>query len=148
MSDAPAETFVMVRPAQNTAVVLWLGANSRHPTKAMRVWALMFVHLHPHTGQIMLTHDQIAGKIGITLEHVGEIMGELVSCRALFTECQRLEGAQGPGEVVYFMNRHIAQYGSRATEEELRLIPKPGFALRVIEGGQQPDTKDATKGVP
>jgi len=58
-------TFVMIRPAQNRAVVDWLEANSKRPMKAMRVWALLFDHLMPHTGQIMLTREEIAENIGI-----------------------------------------------------------------------------------
>lgn len=143
--DAPAETFVMIKPAQNAAVVDWLEANSTRPMKAMRLWALMFEHLYPHTGQIMLTRDQIADRIGIRPTEVSEIMGELVRFRAIFTERRRLEGVRGPGKVVYFMNKHVAEAGSRATEEELRLIPKPGFAPRIIEGGQQLDLEDAIR---
>ncbi len=143
--DSPAETFVMIKPAQNAAVVDWLEANSTRPMKAMRLWALTFEHLYPHTGQIMLTRDQIAEKIGIRPNEVSEIMSELVRFRAIFTERRRLEGVRGPGKVVYFMNKHVAEVGSRATEEELRHIPKPGFAPRVIEGGQQLDLEDAIK---
>ena len=146
--DAPAETFIMLKPAQNAAVVDWLEANSVRPMKAMRLWALMFEHLYPHTGQIMLTRDQIAEKVGIPPQHVSEIMGELVKFKAIFTERSRLEGVRGPGKVVYFMNKHVAEYGSRATEEELNRIPKPGFAPRVIEGGQQLDLEDAIKNTP
>lgn len=146
--DGPAETFVMIKPAQNAAVVDWLEANSSRPMKAMRLWALMFEHLYPHTGQIMLTRDQIAERIGIRPNEVSEIMSELVRFRAIFTERRRLEGVRGPGKVVYFMNKHVAEVGSRATEEELRHIPKPGFAPRVIEGGQQLDLEDAIKNAP
>ena len=144
--DGPTETFAMIKPAQNAAVVDWLEANSTRPMKAMRLWALTFEHLYPHTGQIMLTRDQIAEKIGIRPTEVSEIMGELVRFCAIFTERHRLEGVRGPGKVVYFMNKHVAEVGSRATEEELRHIPKPGFAPRVIEGGQQLDLEDAIKG--
>lgn len=143
--DAPGETFIMLKPAQNAAVVDWLEANSTRPMKAMRLWALMFEHLYPHTGQIMLTRDQIAERIGIRPNEVSEIMGELTRCHAISTERRRLEGVRGPGKVVYFMNKNVAEFGSRATEEELRRIPKPGFAPRVIEGGQQLDLEDAIK---
>jgi hypothetical protein len=138
----------MIKPAQHTAVVKWLGTNSIRPTKAMRLWALMLEHLYPHTGQIMLTCAQIAEKIGITSAHVSEIMGELVKLKAIFIERRCLEGVQGPGQAVYFMNKHIAEVGSHATEEELKRIPKPAFAPRIIEGRQQPDIEGATKGVP
>ena len=146
--DTPGETFIMLKPAQNAAVIQWLGANSRRPAKAMMVWGTLFEHLYPHTGQIMLTREQIAETVGIRPNEVSAIMGELAKCHAVFTERHRIEGVRGPGQAVYFMNKHVAEYGSRATEEELRLIPKPGFTPRIVEGGQQLDAKDATKGVP
>ncbi len=146
--DAPGETFIMLKPAQNAAVAKWLGANSRRPAKAMLVWSVLFEHLYPHTGQIMLTREQIAETVGIRPNEVSAIMGELATCQAVFTERHRVEGVRGPGQAIYFMNKHVAEYGSRTTEDELRLIPKPGFTPRVVEGGQQPDTKDTTKGVP
>jgi hypothetical protein len=140
--------IVMIKPAQHAAVVMWLGTNSIRPLKAMRLWALLLEHLYPRTGQIMLTCDQIAEKIGIRPTEVSEIMGGLVSCRAIFTEHRDLEGVQGPDRVVYFMNKHIAQVGSQLTEEELRLVPRPSFASRVIEGGQQSGGENPVKGVP
>ena len=144
--NAPAETFIMLKPAQNAAVIQWLGTNSRRPAKAMMVWGTLFEHLYPHTGQIMLTREEIAEKVGIRPTEVSAIMGELAKCHAIFTERRRVEGVRGPGQVVYFMNKHVAEYGSRASEEELRRIPKPGFAPRVIKGGQQLDIEDAIKG--
>ena len=146
--DAPAETFIMLKPAQNAAVIQWLGANSRRPAKAMMVWGTLFEHLYPHTGQIMLSREQIAETVGIRPNEVSAIMGELAKCHAVFTERRRVEGVRGPGQAIYFMNKHVAEYGSRATDEELRLIPKPGFTPRVVEGGQQPDTGNAPKSVP
>lgn len=146
--DAPGETFIMLKPAQNAAVARWLSVNSRRPAKALLVWSILFEHLYPHTGQIMLTREQIAENVGIRPNEVSAIMGELATCQAVFTERHRIEGVRGPGQAVYFMNKHVAEYGSRVIEEELRLVPKPGFTPRIVEGGQQLDTKDATKGVP
>lgn len=93
--------------------------------------------------------DHAAGEaVGIRPAEVSAIMGELARCNAIFTERRRVEGVRGPGQVLYFMNKHVAEYGSRATEEELSRIPKPGFAPRIIEGGQQLDLEDAiTPGV-
>lgn len=146
--DAPAETFIMLKPAQNAAVAKWLGANSRRPAKALLVWSVLFEHLYPHTGQIMLTRDQIAETVGIRPNEVSAIMGELATCQAVFTERRRVDGVRGPGQAVYFMNKHVAEVGSRAMEEELKRIPRPGFAPRVIEGGQQLDIEDVIKSIP
>lgn len=129
------EPFVMIRPAQNAAVVDWLEANSKRPMKAMRVWALLFDHLMPHTGQIMLTREEIAKKVGIRADDVSEIMRELVGFGAIFSVREKVAGMRGPGLARYYMNRHVAEVGSRATQAELDLIPKPGVKLAIIQGG-------------
>ncbi|WP_215765207.1 hypothetical protein, partial [Gluconobacter sp. P1D12_c] len=128
------EPFVMIRPAQNRAVTLWLMKNSKRPMKAVDVWTLLFDHLFPHTGQIMLTREEIAEKVGIRVNEVTAIMNELVKFGAIFSEREKVAGMRGPGLVRYYMNRHVAEVGSRATQEELSTIPKPGFNLEVIEG--------------
>lgn len=130
------EPFVMIRPAQNAAVVDWLEANSKRPMKAMRVWALLFDHLMPHTGQVMLTREEIAEKVGISADNVSRIMNELVAFGAIFVEREKIAGMRGPGFVRYFMNKHVAEVGSRATQEELSLIPMPGTKLEVLQGGK------------
>ena len=126
----------MLKPGQNVAVVMWLGANSTHPAKAIRLWAMLLEYLHLYTSQIMLDHDQIAKNIDVTPEYVSEIMSDLVKLKVIFTEHQHLNGVQEPGRAVYFMNKHVAEVGNGATEKELKLIPKPNF------------TPEATKGVP
>jgi predicted transcriptional regulator len=110
--------------------------NSKRPMKAVDVWTLLFDHLFPHTGQIMLTREEIAEKVGISTNHVSEIMRELVSFGAIFSEREKVAGMRGPGLVRYYMNRHVAEVGNRATQEELNLIPKPGTKLEVIDGGR------------
>lgn len=129
------EPFVMIRPAQNAAVVNWLHKNSQRPMQAVEVWCLLFEHLLPHTGQIMLTREEIAEKVGIPANRISQIMNELVSFGAIVTEREKVAGMRGPGLVRYFMNRHVAEVGSRATQAELDLIPKPGAKLSVIQGG-------------
>lgn len=129
------EPFVMIRPAQNLAVIRWLNANSKRPQKATEVWAILFDHLFPHTGQIMLTREEIAEQVGISADNVSRIMNELVKFGAIFSKREKVAGMRGPGLVRYYMNRHVAEVGSRATQEELALIPKPGAKLTVINGG-------------
>ena len=74
-------------------------------------------------------------------------MGELARCHAVFTQRRRVDGVQGPGQAVYFMNKHVAEVGSRATEE-LRQLPKPGFAPRLVQGGRQADPEDTGQDAP
>lgn len=72
-------------------------------------------------------------------------MGELVRFRAMLTERRLLKGVRGSGKVMYFMDKHAAETARQASEEELRRIPKLGFASRITEGGQQLDLEDAIK---
>jgi len=125
----------MIRPAQNRAVTLWLMENSKRPMKAVSVWTLLFDHLMPHTGQVMLTREEIAEQVGIRVSDVSQIMNELVTFGAIFSEREKVAGMRGPGLVRYYMNKHVAEVGSRATHDELALIPKPGAKLQVIHGG-------------
>lgn len=125
---------MILKPGQNTAVIIWLEASSTHPAKAVQLWAMLLAHLHSDTGKIMLSHDQIAEKIGITSEYVNEIMSDLVKLKVIFAEHQHLKGVQEPGRAVYFMNKHVAEVGSGVTEKELKLIPKPSFAPKATKG--------------
>lgn len=127
------EPFVMIRPAQNAAVVNWLEENSKRPMKAMRVWALLFDHLMPHTGQIMLTREEIAESVGIEANNVSQIMSELVKFGAIFSEREKVAGMRGPGFVRYYMNKHVAEVGSRSSQDELARIPKPGAKLELVK---------------
>lgn len=124
----------MIRPAQNRTVTLWLMENSKRPMKAVSVWTLLFDHLMPHTGQVMLTREEIAEQVGIPVNHISQIMNELVAFGAIFSEREKVSGMRGPGLVRYYMNKHVAEVGSRATQNELDLIPKPGAKLQVIHG--------------
>jgi len=126
----------MIRPAQNRAVTLWLMENSKRPMKAVSVWTLLFDHLMPHTGQVMLTREEIAEQVGIAVQEVSKIMNELVTFGAIFSEREKIAGMRGPGLVRYYMNKHVAEVGSRATQEELAIIPKPGAKLEVVQGGK------------
>jgi len=63
-------------------------------------------------------------------------MNELVTFGAIFSQREKVAGMRGPGLVRYFMNRHVAEVGSRATQEELALIPRPGAKLEVVQGGK------------
>jgi len=42
----------------------------------------------------------------------------------------------GSGLVRYYINRHVAEVGSRATQEELALITKLGERIEFVRGGK------------
>lgn len=124
----PGETafFVMIYPEPNLKVVRWLIRNSKRPRKALEIWALLMCNLKRHTGEITLTRDEISSEVGIRSSEVSQIMSELVRFNAIFSKRERIPGLRGPGKVVYYMNKHVAQVGGRATKEELSQIPEPG----------------------
>jgi predicted ArsR family transcriptional regulator len=83
----------------------------------------------------MLTREEIAEQVGVPVNHISQIMNELVAFGAIFSEREKIAGMRGPGLVRYYMNKHVAEVGSRATQNELDLIPKPGTKLQIIHGG-------------
>jgi hypothetical protein len=123
-------TFVMLGPEQNAAVVSWLRQNSRYPTLAPALWAQLFTALRRDTGQIMLSRDELAERLGSRLDEVSRIMGELASVGAIITCRERVPGQRGPGRAVYFMNPNVATNLSGAARDRAQAeAPK----LRLIE---------------
>lgn len=127
--DPSAEnwTFVMISPAQNSAVVKWLIDNSKRRTEAVLLWSLLFTAMRNDTGEILLTRDQLAERIGTVGANVSRIMTELASIGAVRRE------RSGNG-VRYFMSAgiatHVATAGGRA---EARKKSGP-LQLVMIEG--------------
>ena len=76
-------SFVMLSPAQNAAVVEWIGTNSKRPIDASRLWAKCFTALRSDTGEIMLTRLELAEALGINEDNVSRIMSELVKIGAI-----------------------------------------------------------------
>src|SRR3954452_21313750 len=66
-------TFVMIGPEQNVAVVRWLRQNSRYPVLAPALWAELFTALRRDTGEIMLTRDELAERVGASADEVSRI---------------------------------------------------------------------------
>lgn len=118
--------FIMLHPKQFIAVANWLAANSKRPAKALHTWIVLLGHFKKHTGEITLTRDQIAEKVNVHPNTIGTVMREMVRYGAIFSKREKIPGLRGPGKVVYYMNKHVAETGSRATKEELDKIPKPG----------------------
>jgi len=126
--------FIMLNASQNLAVVNYLREQSTRPLLALGLWALCFDHVYEHTGQIMLSREELAEKLGCKATEVSEIMGELVKFGAIFANRVKVAGMRGPGMVQYRMNPHVAEYGSRLSQAEINQIPLPGFEL--IQGGK------------
>jgi hypothetical protein len=129
--DADRWIFAMISPTQNFAVLEWLRQHSKRPQVAASVWGLLLTALRPDTGEILLTRDQIADRIGILPRHLSSIMTELVRINAVRRE---KEGRR----VRYFLNPGIATHipgpeARRAAREAA------GPLLVLMEGGKGPD---------
>jgi len=126
-------TFVMLSPEQNAVVVDYLAEHSKRPLTALRVWALCFKYLRTDTGEILLTRDEIADKVGQRPQEISQIMSELVAFRAITRARQKVGGMKGPGMVHYFMNPNVATHLS-GSERDVAQEESPPL-LVLMEGG-------------
>lgn len=127
-------TFVMLSPVQNAAVVAWLVQNSKRPQVAVRLWAELFTAMRTDTGEITLTRDELAERVGETVQHVSSIMTELEGIGAISRRRQRVAGMRGPGMVRYFMNSLVATHLTGAARDEAQAAAPPLLVL--MEGGR------------
>lgn len=118
-------SFVMLSPDQNDLVVNHLAAHSARPFLAMRLWSLCFRYLRMDTGEIVLSREEIAEKLGASPEHVSRVVGELVEFGALSRRRESVAGLRGRGVVRYFMNPNVGTHLSgKARDEAQAAAPK------------------------
>ena len=117
--------FVMIGPNENRAVVNWLTTSSRRPISAVRVWAECFTGLRMDTGEIVISRDELAERVGIAVCNVSAIMSELESIGAI----SRVRSGRG---VRYFMNPNVgtclkgrSRDVAQATAVQLTLVDSP-----------------------
>jgi CRP-like cAMP-binding protein len=123
-------TFVMLSPEQNDAVVNHILDHSKRLRGSIRVWSLCFRHLCHDDGEILLTREQIAEKVGEPAPEVSRIMSELEAFGAIIRRRERIAGMKGPGAVRYFMNPNVATHlpatverdDAQAAAPQLRLV--------------------------
>lgn len=130
--------FVMIYPEQNAAVVDWIFSHSSRSHVAVRVWMLLFSHLRTDTGEVVLSRDEIAERIGVRPGDVSTVMSELASdeCRALTRRRERVAGMRGPGVVRYFMNPNVFRQPALAGD-----VSRAGARPLELVGGSCPPTE-------
>lgn len=106
----------------------------RRPNQVRHAFDLVLLNLRQDTGEVMLTRDQIAQAIGASADNVSRVMGTLEWMGVIRRERRRVEGVQGRGMVVYFINPHVAWNGSLEIRKEEAEASAPPL-LRIIEGG-------------
>src|SRR5215217_5829672 len=101
-------TFVMLSADQNATVVRWLREHSRHPVLSLALWGELFTALRRDTGEVMLTRDELAERVGTRPDHVSRVMHELAGIGAIIIHRERVAGMRGRGRAVYLMNPNVA----------------------------------------
>lgn len=122
------ERFIMVTTSQNLAVVRWIYEESSRPNKANLLWALIFDHVHPNTGEIMLSRNELAERIDEHPRNISSLMSEFASINAIE---RRKQGR----EVKYFLNPNIATHLAGAGAREAAR-DAAGPLLTLMEGGK------------
>ena len=131
--------FTMLSRDQTIAIwdaIRALPSNDR-PNQVRHAFDLVLVHLRQDTGEVMLTRDQLAERIGCAPRHVSTVMGTLERMGVIRRERHKVEGMQGRGMAVYFINPHVAWNGSldvRKAEAKDTKAP----TLTLMEGGKSP----------
>ena len=126
-------TFVMLSPEQNAAVARWLGKNSSRPKVALVLWQELFTALRRDTGEIMLTREELAERVGTHPDHVSRVMHELAGIGAIIVHREKVAGMRGPGRAVYLMNPNVATNLTGAARDRAQ-ADAPNLML--VEGGK------------
>lgn len=106
------------------------------PRLVRRAFDQALLNLAPNTGEIMLTRDQLAEKIGCTPNHVSRIMGTLEAMGVVRRERQKMPGMMGRGVAVYFINPHVAWNGKLEVRRQEATRHTPPL-LKLMEGGRR-----------
>ena len=95
--------FIMSNPKLNDYVVNYMLDHSKRPNVALRFWSLCWCHLRIDTGEIMLTRQEIADKLGILSCNVSRVISEFEKIGAIIRERKN-------GRVYYFVNAWVATH--------------------------------------
>lgn len=128
--------FSMLSRTQTAAVwdaIRKLPADAR-PNHVRHAFDLVLLNLRQDTGEVMLTRDQLAAEIGTASRNVSTIMGTLERMGVVRRERRRIEGVQGRGMAVYFINPHVAWNGSLEIRKDEAAATAPPL-LTLMRGG-------------
>ena len=131
--------FTMLSRTQTAAIwdaIRALPADDR-PGQVRHAFDLALLNLRQDTGEIMLTRDQLAEKIGCASKNVSTIMGTLEQMGVVRRERRKVDGLQGRGMAVYFVNPNVAWNGDltvRKREAAKQSLP----LLKLMQGGRDP----------
>jgi CRP-like cAMP-binding protein len=125
--------------SRNQTIAIWdairaLPSDDR-PNQVRHAFDLVLVNLRQDTGEVLLTRDQLSEKIGCTPNHISRIMGTLEKMGVIRRERRKIEGMQGRGVAVYFINPHVAWNGSLDVRKAQAAETRPPMQLELLQGG-------------
>ena len=129
--------FTMLSRTQTAAIwdaIRALPPDDR-PNQVRHAFDLVLLNLQQDTGEVLLTRDQLAERIGCAPGHVSRVMGTLERMGVIRRERRRIEGVQGRGVAVYFINPHVAWNGSLDARKAEAAEVRPPL-LTLMEGGK------------
>ena len=131
--------FSMLSRTQTAAIwdaIRELPSDAR-PNQVRHAFDLIILNLRQDTGEVLLTRDQLAERIGCAPANVSRIMGTLEKMGVIRRERRKIEGMQGRGIAVYFINPHVAWNGSLDVRKALAAETRPPMQLELLQGGAQ-----------
>jgi DNA-binding Lrp family transcriptional regulator len=133
--------FTMISREQTVAV--WKAIRAlppeKRPHEVMFAFNMALANVRQDSGEIMLTRDQLAAEVGCAPGDVSKIMGTLERMGVIRRERRKVDGMQGPGMAVYFINPHVAWNGSlELRKQEARGVSQP--TLRLVAVPSKSDT--------
>lgn len=128
--------FMMLSQIQCVAVwdaIRALPSDAR-PNQVRHAFDLVLANLRQDTGEVMLTRDEFAQRIGTNADNVSRVMGTLERMGVIRRERRAIEGIRGRGMAVYFINPHVGWNGSlEIRKDEADATPPP--LLTLMQGG-------------
>jgi CRP-like cAMP-binding protein len=121
--------FVMISAEQNVDVVQWLCTNSTRPKTALAVWALLFTAMRRDTGEVVLTRDEIAERLGTSPSNVSHVLGELERLNAVIRR-EPAPGVRGKGSLRIFVNPLVGTHLTGAARDRAQAAAP---RLRLVE---------------
>lgn len=130
--------FFMLSRVQ--AVAIWEAIHSlpniARRNQVHRAFDLICAYVERETNEVLLSREDLARMIGTLPRHISEIMRTLQDLGVIsHTERRRVPGVRGPGEVVYFVNPHVAWNGELQRRKEAAKKVDPPL-LKLMDGGK------------
>ena len=96
--------------------------------KVLNAFDIVILNLRENTGEVMLTRDQLAQKIGCAPSIVSRIMINLVHLGIITRKQKRMRAVKGLDTIAYFVNPHVAWKGSFIAFKARIAESKPPFS--------------------